>query len=127
MDDRFFVKRLEAGIDFAVRDPVARSMGNYVYLMGDRVARECLVVDPAWDVPGILGVAREADLTVTGALVTHWHPDHVGGDLFGHDVQGLATLLHLAKLAPQAVHPLAERPHHLPGHGVGLLHRLGHQ
>lgn len=95
MDERFFVERLEAGRDFATGDRVAESMGNLVYLLGDRVTRECLIVDPAWDVPGLLAAIDARDLQLRGALVTHWHPDHVGGDLFGHDVQGLATLLHL--------------------------------
>lgn len=101
MDERFFVERLEAGRDFAVRDGVAASMGNLVYLLGDRVARECLVVDPAWDVPGILSVVDRLELTLTGALVTHWHPDHAGGDLMGHDVEGVSTLL---RLRPVPVH-----------------------
>jgi glyoxylase-like metal-dependent hydrolase (beta-lactamase superfamily II) len=30
---------------------------------------------------------------VTGALITHYHPDHVGGDLFGLPVEGVARLL----------------------------------
>jgi glyoxylase-like metal-dependent hydrolase (beta-lactamase superfamily II) len=34
-------------------------------------------------------------MRVVGALVTHYHPDHVGGPLFGHAVQGLAKLLAL--------------------------------
>lgn len=105
MDDRFFVERLEAGRHFAVRDRVAASMGNVVYLLGDRVARQCVVVDPAWDVPGILSVVDAHGLTLTGALVTHWHPDHAGGDLMGHDVQGIATLL---GLRPVPIHVHAD-------------------
>jgi glyoxylase-like metal-dependent hydrolase (beta-lactamase superfamily II) len=40
-------------------------------------------------------IAEEDGMTLTGALATHWHPDHVGGDLFGTPVEGLATLLEL--------------------------------
>jgi glyoxylase-like metal-dependent hydrolase (beta-lactamase superfamily II) len=93
MDDRLWFRQLSAGRDFAERDPVARAMGNYVYLLGDRERRECLVVDPAWDIPGLLRVVDAEGFRLVGALITHWHPDHVGGPMMGHDVQGLASLL----------------------------------
>lgn len=103
MGDPRYLRQLAAGRDFAVGDPVASSMDNFVYLLGDREAGECLVVDPAWDVRGILDAAAADGMRVVGALVTHWHPDHVGGPLFGHDVQGLATFLELNP-APIHVH-----------------------
>lgn len=94
-DDRLIIHQLRAGRDFAKSDPVAAQMANFVYLIADREAGECVIVDPAWDVDGIVTFAGERDLEVTGALVTHHHPDHVGGPLFGHDVTGLARLLEL--------------------------------
>ena len=30
---------------------------------------------------------------MTGALVTHYHQDHVGGSIFGMDIEGLARLM----------------------------------
>ena len=48
-------------------------MQNFVYLVGDPVARECVVVDPAWEIDTIVDTAREAGMTITGALVTHTH------------------------------------------------------
>lgn len=94
--DRFYLRQMLAGRDFARTDPVARAMENFVYLVGDREARECLVVDPAWDVPGIVAAAEQDGMRIAGALVTHWHPDHVGGPMMGHDVAGLPDLLRLA-------------------------------
>ena len=94
-EPQFYLRQLKAGRDFGVGDPVATGMENFVYLVGDRVRRECVVIDPAWDVAGILACAQADGMTVVGALVTHWHPDHVGGPMFGHDVQGLSTLLAL--------------------------------
>jgi glyoxylase-like metal-dependent hydrolase (beta-lactamase superfamily II) len=101
MDETLYFRQLKAGRDFAVGDPIASSMDNFVYLIGDRRAGECLVVDPAWDVQGLLDVAAADDMSVVGALVTHWHPDHVGGQLFGHDVKGLAAYL---ALNPSPIH-----------------------
>src|SRR5207249_2110526 len=63
--------------------------------IGDPAKREALIVDPAWDVRGILDVAAADGYRVVGALVTHFHPDHVGGDLFGREIEGAARLLEL--------------------------------
>ena len=103
MGERLYFKQLKAGRDFSVGDPVATQMDNFIYLIGDRVAGECLVVDPAWDVQGVVDVAAADDMKVAGALVTHWHPDHVGGPLFGHDVEGIARFLEVTS-APVHVH-----------------------
>jgi glyoxylase-like metal-dependent hydrolase (beta-lactamase superfamily II) len=68
-------------------------MQNYVYLVGSRTTNECLVVDPAWNVDAILREAERDGMQVVGALATHYHPDHVGGDLFGHSIEGISRLL----------------------------------
>jgi glyoxylase-like metal-dependent hydrolase (beta-lactamase superfamily II) len=51
-----------------------------------------VVVDPAWDVDGLIAAAAADGMTITGALVTHYHPDHCGGSMFGFDIQGIAEL-----------------------------------
>jgi glyoxylase-like metal-dependent hydrolase (beta-lactamase superfamily II) len=56
-------------------------MQNFVYLVGDPVARQCVVVDPAWEIDTIVDTAAADGMTITGALVTHTHQDHVGGSL----------------------------------------------
>jgi len=68
-------------------------MQNFVYLIGDLASRECVVVDPAWEIDGIADLAAKDDMRLTGALVTHTHQDHVGGHLFGHDIPGVEELL----------------------------------
>ena len=57
-DDRLYFRQLLAGLDIAGDDPVAQQMVNFVYLIGDRETREAVVVDPAYDVAGILDIAR---------------------------------------------------------------------
>ncbi|HXG14725.1 MAG TPA: MBL fold metallo-hydrolase [Calidithermus sp.] len=56
-------------------------MQNFVYLVGDPATRECVVVDPAWDIDRIVDTAETDGLRIVGALVTHTHQDHVGGSL----------------------------------------------
>ncbi|MGH9120165.1 MAG: MBL fold metallo-hydrolase [Acidimicrobiales bacterium] len=92
-DDRLYFRQLLAGLDIAGDDQVARQMVNFVYLIGDRETREAVVVDPAYDVAGILDIVAADDMRLVGALATHYHPDHVGGELFGFEVQGIRELL----------------------------------
>src|SRR5215216_1235119 len=90
-----YLRQLLAGRDFARGDMIAAQMANYVYLIGDDVERVCMVVDPAWDISGILDIIDREDMRLAGALVTHYHPDHIGGSIFSHDVAGLQELLSL--------------------------------
>lgn len=71
----------------------AGEMANLVYLVGSRQTRECVVIDPAWNVDGLLDQAEADGMNVVGALVTHYHQDHVGGSIFGMQIEGLAELM----------------------------------
>ncbi len=68
-------------------------MANLAYLVGSRSSGEALLVDPAWSVDALLDRAEADDMTVTGALVTHYHQDHVGGEIFGLSIEGLPRLM----------------------------------
>jgi glyoxylase-like metal-dependent hydrolase (beta-lactamase superfamily II) len=95
MNDRLYFRQLLAGRDFARDDGIARQMVNFVYLIGDRETGEAIAVDPAY-APGELVDLLAADgMRLTGALITHYHPDHVGGDLGGWSIAGVAELLAL--------------------------------
>jgi glyoxylase-like metal-dependent hydrolase (beta-lactamase superfamily II) len=92
-DDRLYFRQLLSGRDFARTDPMARQMVNFVYLIGDRETGEAVVVDPAYDIPGILEVLVADDMRCVGALATHYHPDHVGGTMGGFSIAGVDELL----------------------------------
>lgn len=83
-------RQLLAGRDFARDDMVATQMENFVYLFGDATTREVVVVDPAWAPDELLDLCEAEGLKVVGALATHYHPDHVGGSMFGFRVNGAA-------------------------------------
>ena len=68
-------------------------MKNFVYVVGSASTREVALVDPAWDIDGLLGHVQEAGYEPVAALVTHYHPDHCGGSMRGHPIQGVAELL----------------------------------
>jgi len=87
------LRQLSPGRDFAVSRPggetpdplkaqvfmAATMMKNYVYIVGCARTRTCVLVDAAWDVAGILGVAEAEGLVVKHCVVTHHHFDHAGG------------------------------------------------
>ncbi len=100
-DERLYFRQLLAGRDFAVGDPIAVQMVNFVYLIGDRVTGEALIVDPAYGVDDLLGILAADDMTCAGALATHYHADHIGGDMMGFGIEGIARLL---DAAPVPVH-----------------------
>jgi glyoxylase-like metal-dependent hydrolase (beta-lactamase superfamily II) len=96
MPDGLYFRQLLAGRDFAVDDGLATTMRNHTYVIGDAHAGEVLLVDPAYDVAGLLRWVRDRDLNVTGAVATHYHADHVGGEILGERIEGLSELLELA-------------------------------
>lgn len=91
--ERFYFRQWLAGRDFARDDPIAAQMANYVYAVGDTATGEALLVDPCYAVDELLAKCAADGLRVVGALATHYHPDHVGGDLFGQPLQGIRELL----------------------------------
>lgn len=108
-----YLKQLLMGRDVARGHRAAAQMENFVYLVGDREAGECLVIDPAWDVQGIVDVAAADDMKIVGALATHYHPDHVGGHMFGMDIEGLHTLME--------INPCKAHVHKLEASGISKV------
>jgi glyoxylase-like metal-dependent hydrolase (beta-lactamase superfamily II) len=82
MSDSVYLRQMELG-----------PMQNFVYLIGDPETRECVVVDPAWDIGAIVDTVERDGMRLSGVLVTHTHQDHVGGHLFGFDIPGVEELL----------------------------------
>ena len=96
MDDRLYFRQLLTGRDLARDDPVARQMLNFVYLIGDRETGEAVAVDPAYAPGEVVDLLAADGMRLTGVLATHYHPDHVGGEMMGFSLRGVAELLELA-------------------------------
>ncbi|HEX9547070.1 MAG TPA: MBL fold metallo-hydrolase [Acidimicrobiales bacterium] len=99
--DRLYFHQLLSGRDFAVDDPLASQMVNFVYLIGDRQTGEAVVVDPAYAVNDLLDRLATDGMRLTGVLATHHHPDHVGGSMMSYSIQGVSDVL---KTQPVQVH-----------------------
>jgi glyoxylase-like metal-dependent hydrolase (beta-lactamase superfamily II) len=85
-------------------------MANLAYVVGSRSAREAVLVDPAWSVDALLDRAEADGMRVVGALASHYHQDHVGGEIFGLRIEGLTRLL--------ARHPVPVHVHAREAEGV---------
>jgi glyoxylase-like metal-dependent hydrolase (beta-lactamase superfamily II) len=107
MTETIYLKQMELG-----------PMQNFIYLVGDPATRQCVVVDPAWEIETIVQTAAADDMTIVAALITHTHQDHVGGHLFGMNIPGVEELLEKVK-AKVYVHK-AEREF-LKGFGSDLV------
>ena len=79
--------------DLYFRQIPVGQMANLAYLVGSQSTREALVVDPAWNVDALLDLAETDGMRVVGALVTHYHQDHIGGSVFGMNIEGVPRLL----------------------------------
>ena len=94
MTERFYFRQLLGGLDFALGVPVAEQMVNFAYALGDRETGEALLVDPAYRPDELVDLVESDGLHVVGVLATHYHADHVGGNLAAqHQVAGIVELL----------------------------------
>ena len=92
-DDRLYFRQLLSGRDYAAGDMIAQQMRNFAYLIGDQETREAVVVDPAYAAGDLLDALEADGMRLSGVLVTHHHPDHIGGSMMGFELKGLAELL----------------------------------
>ncbi len=108
MDDRLYFRQLLSGRDFATSNPIAHQMVNFAYLIGDRETGEAVVVDPAYDVDSLLAILDEDEMRLTGVLATHYHADHVGGNMMGYSIDGVGQLLERVNVPVHVQAPEAE-------------------
>ena len=112
--------------------PVKAFTDNYIWVLADRQGH-CLVVDPG-DAQPVLRHLEARNLSLEGILITHHHPDHVGGveallERFAVPVYGPA-----GERIPGRTHALEDddtftvaapaasfRVLHIPGHTLGHI------
>ena len=91
--DRLYFRQLLSGRDFAAADPIAQQMRNFAYLIGDRKTGDAVLVDPAYSASELVDALEADGMRLSGVLVSHHHPDHVGGTMMGFTLAGVAELL----------------------------------
>jgi glyoxylase-like metal-dependent hydrolase (beta-lactamase superfamily II) len=99
---------------------------NFGYLIGDRKARQAVLIDPSYSPEAFVGRAAEQGLTVTHVINTHGHPDHVNGNARAVEMTRATVAAH-PRLNPDlslgdgerlTLGALSLRCIHVPGHAV---------
>lgn len=125
MSDSLYFRQLLSGRDFAVENSLARQMANFTYVVGDAATREVLLVDPAYAPEELLALLAADDVNLVGVVATHYHADHIGGDLLGHRVSGVAEL---SRVVDVPIHVQASEATWVTrGTGVGAPPVVAHQ
>jgi len=78
-----FVKQIEVG-----------QMAVFAYIVGCKVTKEALVIDPAGECDRILKEATDKGYTIKYIVNTHSHIDHVMGNRRMHDLTNAQIIIH---------------------------------
>ncbi len=115
-------------------------------VLGDEASREAIVVDPGYEIPRILAVLAQHQLTVKQIVVTHAHIDHIASALELKQITAAPILYNAADLPLAAMMdaqagwigvepPTVKPPDHSPadnerisvrGIDAHVLHTPGH-
>jgi glyoxylase-like metal-dependent hydrolase (beta-lactamase superfamily II) len=64
---------------------------NFGYLLGDRDAGVCVLIDPSYTPEALVERASAQNVRVTHVINTHGHPDHVNGNARAVELTGAAV------------------------------------
>ncbi len=104
---------------------------NFGYLLGDREAKEAVLIDPSYSPEVLVERAAEQQLRVTCIVNTHGHPDHINGNakageatgapIAGHRLLPTSPDITLAEGSELALGALRLRFLEVPGHAADHL------
>ena len=111
-------------------------MDNYIYLISNKATKDCVVVDPAWDIDAIENELKANNLKLKAALITHGHADHTNGIdalLDNHDIPIMVSekeasfykpiTENIVETKPGYVLNLGDNEHQLE---INFIHTPGH-
>ena len=67
---------------------------NFGYLLGDRAAGTCVLIDPSYTPEALVERAAAQSVRVTHVVNTHGHPDHINGNARAVELTGAAVAAH---------------------------------
>ena len=104
---------------------------NFGYLLGDREAKQGVLIDPSYSPEILVDRARAQGLTITHILNTHGHPDHTEGNTKASQLTGAVVSAHSkSPVKPEvsledgnnlSIGSLTLECMHVPGHAADHL------
>lgn len=81
MTERAIIKEMSISTEspLEIKQLELGPMENYIYLVSNKFTKDCVVIDPAWDIKSIEDEISANGLNLKAALITHGHPDHTNG------------------------------------------------
>jgi glyoxylase-like metal-dependent hydrolase (beta-lactamase superfamily II) len=110
---------------FVIQIKVGR-MENFVYLLGEPVSREGLVVDSGWEIQPILEAAERVRTRIKYVVVTHGHFDHTTTVQELAEKCGAEVLIHENSPLEGGRRLRGEDHIALGGESVRVIHTPGH-
>jgi glyoxylase-like metal-dependent hydrolase (beta-lactamase superfamily II) len=72
---------------------------NFGYLLGDRAAKQAVLIDPSYSPEAFVQRALDQGLVVSHVINTHGHPDHINGNAKAVELSGARVAAHPASPA----------------------------
>ena len=99
---------------------------NFGYLLGDREAKEAVLVDPSYDPKKLVGRAAAQGLAVTHIVNTHGHSDHTNGNRKAKKLTGAPLVAHRSAASGPEIPVDHGDELELGGLTLRFLHTPGH-
>ena len=78
-------------------------MQNFTYVVYDESTRECIIIDPSWDLEKVMDVIKNKSLKPVYIVNTHHHFDHTTGNEQLSKDAGVQIIQHEASQLPHEI------------------------
>lgn len=69
-------------------------MDTFCYFIGDEISGRAALIDPAFEVPRLVEIARKGGYSITHIINTHHHSDHTAGNAEAVRLTGAQLCIH---------------------------------
>ncbi len=101
-------------------------MQNFTYVVYDESTRECIIIDPSWDLEKIMDVLKNKSLKPIYIVNTHHHFDHTTGNEQLSKDAGVQIIQHEASQLPHEISVSDGDEIKFGNSSLRVLHTPGH-
>ena len=101
-------------------------MQNFTYVVYDEPTRECIIIDPSWDLEKVMDVIKNKSLKPIYIVNTHHHFDHTTGNEQLSKDAGVQIIQHEASQLPHEISVSDGDEIKFGNSSLRVLHTPGH-